>query len=82
MIGEHGRAGGPAFRAMQQFAQACTEKDVVTQDKRSRFVSEEISTDQKGLRQSLRARLYSVADLQPELRSVLEQAAIIIEILG
>ncbi|MCY1429248.1 hypothetical protein D9M71_451580 [compost metagenome] len=57
----------------QLFAEALAVEDVVAQDQADRIVANEFFTDQEGLGQPIRRRLFGVAQFDTELAAVAQQ---------
>ena len=53
------------------------EEDIVPQHQRDIVVADEVRADRERLRQPLGLGLFGIADLQPQLRSVAEDVAVV-----
>ncbi len=74
MVGENRGITRPVHGAGQEFVQVVPIENIVTQDQSARATSNELLTDQKSLRQSVRARLHRITQADAPLAAVPKQA--------
>ena len=73
MVGKHRAAIGTGIGLLQQGDEVMAVIDVVAQHQRRRVVADEILADQKGLRQTIRAGLHGVLQVQAPLGTIAQQ---------
>jgi len=67
--------------ALQLLGEVLAVEDVVAEDQAYRIVADELFTDQEGLGQAVRRRLFGVTEVDPELAAVAQQVLVLRQIL-
>ena len=75
VVGKHGSTIGLLGGMAQQCVEVVTVVDIVTKDQCRRRIADEFAADDESLRQTIRRRLYRIAQLQPPLAAIAEQIA-------
>ncbi|SXF49311.1 Uncharacterised protein [Klebsiella variicola] len=74
LVAKHRGTGGLRRCRFQLFTEALAKVDIIPQHQGAGIVADELLANDKSLRQAVRRRLDSVAEVHPELRPVTQQA--------